>query len=180
MLPTHRLLHSLTPPQVQRVAAGLGEYFDVEATADAPSPKAIQAALDHMAALDLPTVALYGPLPSGLRVLRLNRRWAGSAFDASKSAAWNQLDVSVVHGAFERLLGITPEDAAGQRYVRYVQEPEQAVRAVQRGDAQLALLLRPTPATAVRDVALAGDKMPQKSTYFYPKLATGIVLNPLD
>ena len=54
-----------------------------------PSPKALAAALDHMAGFDGPALALYGPLPSGLRVLRLNRRWAGQTFDATKSAAWN-------------------------------------------------------------------------------------------
>ncbi|HEU0169336.1 MAG TPA: DUF1015 domain-containing protein [Chloroflexota bacterium] len=180
VLPTHRLLHSLTPAQLQRLSERLGDYFDVEAAAEAPSPRATQAALDHLAGIDAPAVALYGPLPSGLRVLKLNRRWAGRAFDESKSAAWNGLDVSVVHGAFERILGISPEDAAGERYVRYEQSPQAAIRAVQRGDAQLALLLRPTPAAAVREVAIAGDKMPQKSTYFYPKLGTGVVLNPLD
>jgi uncharacterized protein (DUF1015 family) len=180
VLPTHRLLHGLSPAQLQRLSERLGDYFEVAAAADAPSPKALAAALDHMAGFDGPALALYGPLPSGLRVLRLNRRWAGQTFDATKSAAWNGLDVSVVHGAFERILGITAEDAAAERYVRYEQDPGQAIRAVQRGDAQLALLLRPTPATAVRDVALAGDKMPQKSTYFYPKLGTGLVLNPLD
>jgi uncharacterized protein (DUF1015 family) len=43
----------------------------------------------------------------------------------------------------------------------------------------LALLLNPTPPAAIRDVALAGDRMPQKSTYFYPKLLTGLTINPL-
>ena len=45
--------------------------------------------------------------------------------------------------------------------------------------AQLAALLNPTPPAQVRDVALASDRMPQKSTYFYPKLITGLVINPL-
>ncbi|MBV8083439.1 MAG: DUF1015 domain-containing protein, partial [Chloroflexi bacterium] len=71
VLPTHRLLHSLSPTQVQPLSERLGDYFDVEAAAEAPSPRAIQAALDHMALIDAPALALYGPLPSGLRVLRL-------------------------------------------------------------------------------------------------------------
>jgi uncharacterized protein (DUF1015 family) len=64
-------------------------------------------------------------------------------------------------------------------YVSYTRDAAAAVAAVRDGSAQVALLLNPTPPASVRDVALAGDRMPQKSTYFYPKLITGLVINPL-
>jgi uncharacterized protein (DUF1015 family) len=115
-----------------------------------------------------------------LRLLTLRPEWQGKVFDDEHSAAWNALDVSIIHAVIGRLLQLSQEDVSGQRYFRYIQEPPDAVREVQRGEAQLALVLRSTPATAIRDVALARDKMPQKSTYFYPKLATGMVINPLD
>jgi uncharacterized protein (DUF1015 family) len=51
---------------------------------------------------------------------------------------------------------------------------------VARGDAAAAILVRPTPLTQLAAVATAGDVMPQKSTYFYPKLLTGMVFNPLE
>jgi hypothetical protein len=152
----------------------------VVAAADSPSPKAIAAALVQTEAAPAAAFVLYGPLPHGLRVLQLKPQWRGTSFDESRSAAWNGLDVSIIHAVIGRALNLSPEDVDGQRYFRYLQEPADAVRQVQRGEAQLALLLRSTPATAIRDVALAHDKMPQKSTYFYPKLATGMVINPLS
>jgi uncharacterized protein (DUF1015 family) len=180
VLPTHRLMYGLSDDQLRRLTDGLGQYFEVTAAADSPSPKAIDATLAQLEAATRPSFALYGPLPSGLRLLTLRPEWQGKVFDDEHSRAWNALDVSIIHAVIGRLLELSQEDVSGQRYFRYIQEPPDAVREVQRGEAQLALVLRSTPATAIRDVALARDKMPQKSTYFYPKLATGMVINPLD
>jgi uncharacterized protein (DUF1015 family) len=79
----------------------------------------------------------------------------------------------------DRALGVTaPAIQAGQ-HVTYTRDASAAAAAVRQGHAQLAVLLNPTPPAQVRDVARAGDRMPQKSTYFYPKLITGLVINPL-
>ncbi len=180
VLPTHRLMYDLSAAQLGQLGSGLGEYFEVIAAAESPSPRALQAATAQADAEVRPAFVMFGPPPNGLRVLALKREWQGKTFDPDHSPAWNQLDVSVIHGAIARALGLSAEDAARQRYFRYIQEPDLAIRAVQADEAQLVLILRSTPATAIRDVALAGDKMPQKSTYFYPKLATGVVIHPLD
>jgi uncharacterized protein (DUF1015 family) len=63
--------------------------------------------------------------------------------------------------------------------VRFTHEPEQAFQALERGEIQAALLLNGTRLRQVCDVAQADDRMPQKSTYLYPKLITGLVMNPL-
>ncbi|HEV8190664.1 MAG TPA: hypothetical protein VGP82_04160, partial [Ktedonobacterales bacterium] len=78
-------------------------------------------------------------------------------------------------------LGIGAEAVRSGDYVSYTRDAEEATSAVRggTGGAQLALLLNPTPPAAIRDVARAGDRMPQKSTYFYPKLIAGLVINPL-
>ena len=77
------------------------------------------------------------------------------------------LDVEVV----ERL---APED------VTYTPQVAEAVAAVDRGEAEGAFLLRPTPLDDVWAVAQRGDVMPQKSTYFFPKLTSGLLFHPLD
>jgi uncharacterized protein (DUF1015 family) len=64
--------------------------------------------------------------------------------------------------------------------VSYTINPVEAMEKVNSGEYSVAFLLRPTPTEQVQAVAAAGDKMPQKSTYFYPKLYTGLVLRPLD
>ncbi|MBN2705130.1 MAG: DUF1015 family protein, partial [Deltaproteobacteria bacterium] len=62
----------------------------------------------------------------------------------------------------------------------YTQDAGAALAAVARGDAQIAILLKSTLIEQVREVAREGEKMPQKSTFFYPKLASGLVINHLE
>jgi hypothetical protein len=181
VLPTHRVAHSLSPAQLGSLSSRLGEYFEVLAAADSPSPKAIDSALAEIQRSPRRAFVLYGPLPSGLRVIALKPEWLGQTFDTEHGEAWNRLDVSILHSVIGgKVLGLSAEDMASQRHFSYTRDPEEAVRAVQTGQGQIALLLNPTPPTAIRDVALARDRMPQKSTYFYPKLATGMVINPLN
>ena len=71
-------------------------------------------------------------------------------------------------------------DALAPQGVTYTAHREEAVAAVDRGEAQAAFLLRPTPIEAVFEVARRGEVMPQKSTYFFPKLTSGLLLYPLD
>jgi mutator protein MutT len=98
-----------------------------------------------------------------------------------KSEAYNQLDVSVLHTLIlEKELGIGAEKLAAGGHISYTINPCEAMEKVNSGEYSAAFLLRPTPTEQVQAVAAAGDKMPQKSTYFYPKLYTGLVLRPLD
>ncbi len=180
VLPTHRLVSGLSHAMLRKLAEQLGDYFEVAAAADEPSPRAIDAALRQLDTLSGPAYVLYGPAPGGLRVLSLKSDWQSATFDPSHSPAWNRLEVAVLHAVLARILGLRADDLASERYFSYTRDAAGGVRQVERDEAQLALLLRPTPATAIRDVALARDKMPQKSTYFYPKLATGVVINPLE
>jgi uncharacterized protein (DUF1015 family) len=115
-------------------------------------------------------------LPSGARAME-----NGAAADGeAHSAAWRALDVAVLHElVLARALDISPEKVAGGEHVSYTRDAASALAAVRDGTAQAALLIGPTPAGKMRDVARAGDRMPQKSTYFYPKLLTGLVVNPL-
>jgi uncharacterized protein (DUF1015 family) len=180
VLPTHRLLAGLSSAMLGQLAEQVAEYFEVVAAADEPGPKALEAAQRQLEGIDGPAYVLYGPKPSGLRVLVLKPQWRTTTFDSSHSAAWNQLDVAMLHSVLGQALDLEADDLASERYFSYTRDAAYAVQQVQRDEAQLALLLRATPPTAIRDVALARDKMPQKSTYFYPKLATGLVLNPLQ
>ena len=180
MLPIHRLVSGLSGAKLRQLTDQLGDYFEVVAAAEEPSPRAVEAALKQLDTIAGPAYALYGPKPNGLRVLALKQQWQSATFDSAHSQAWNRLDVAVLHAVLARILELGAEDLASERYFTYSRDAVGSVRQVERDEAQLALLLRPTPPTAIRDVALARDKMPQKSTYFYPKLATGVVINPLS
>lgn len=96
--------------------------------------------------------------------------------DASDALAG--LDVSVLHTLIlERLLGIDPENMKNQKNLVYTKQIDEAVNAVDNGEGNCAFILNPTRVEEIRLVSLAGEKMPQKSTYFYPKLTTGLVMN---
>ena len=94
------------------------------------------------------------------------------------SLAYRQLDVNILHILIlEQLLGIDKENMANQRNLTYTRSMEEALAAVDRGNANCAFLLNATKVSEIADVAGAGEKMPQKSTYFYPKLITGHIMN---
>ena len=78
----------------------------------------------------------------------------------------------------ERLFGVDRAATAGGGRIGYTQDPVEALELVDRGEASSAFLLDPTPVADVLRVAAAGEVMPPKSTYFYPKQLTGLVLNP--
>jgi len=93
-----------------------------------------------------------------------------------KSLAWKSLDVSILHKAvLERILSIDEEKLAAGTHVSYTPYRDKAVEAVEQGEGQLAILLNPTRVEEVMAVAGQGERMPQKSTDFYPKLLTGLV-----
>jgi uncharacterized protein (DUF1015 family) len=157
ILPTHRLVPGPLRLAPAALAARLEECFTVEAL-PAGRPRAA------------------GEIDCVLadRRLRLRARPAAAARVADLPAAIRGLDVSVLHGAIlGPLLGASAEALA------FTHDDAEALDAVGAGRAAAAFLLNPPSLAAVRTVCLAGELMPEKSTYFYPKLATGLVFQPV-
>jgi uncharacterized protein (DUF1015 family) len=97
------------------------------------------------------------------------------------SAPVRRLDLSLLHAAvLNDRLGITEADVAAGERLLYTRSEADARGRVARGEAAAAILVRPTRLDELTAVAAAGDVMPQKSTYFYPKLLTGMVFHPLE
>ncbi|HYB20197.1 MAG TPA: DUF1015 domain-containing protein [Thermodesulfobacteriota bacterium] len=97
------------------------------------------------------------------------------------SPSLRALDVNLLHIlVFQKRLKIGPRELAAGKNVHYFKEPEDAAGTVKSGEGQIAFFLNPTKVYQVRDVSLAGETMPSKSTFFYPKLLSGLVINPLD
>jgi uncharacterized protein (DUF1015 family) len=92
-----------------------------------------------------------------------------------------RLDLTQLHSlVLEQLLGITPEAIREQQNLRYVRDAGEAMEQVSRGEANVAFLTNPITLGQLREVAFAGEVMPQKSTDFYPKLLSGIAIYALD
>ncbi len=95
-----------------------------------------------------------------------------------RSAAWRRLDVSILHTLIlEKLLGIGSQQRADESNLVYLRDDEATKAAVDNGSAQLAFFMNSTRVEEVTDIATGGEKMPQKSTFFYPKVITGLVIN---
>ena len=180
ILPTHRMLSNFPTPDPAELEKQLGKYFTIErcgADTEQEVPKLLELLEkngDNSSFVFL-TEKIAEPL-----LLTLNQKAAAEVLDRLPSSL-AALDVSVLQQlVFNHILGISAADMEQQRYTRYTQDATTAINAVRAGEAQIAVLLKATKIDQVREVAHQGEKMPQKSTFFYPKLATGLVINPLD
>ncbi|GIV14649.1 MAG: phosphatase [Armatimonadota bacterium] len=94
-----------------------------------------------------------------------------------RSLTFRHLDVTLLQAlVLEPLFGITQHHLERAEGIRYTRDESEAIQWVSRGEAAVAFLLKPPTVQEVREVALAGEKMPPKSTYFYPKLLSGLVM----
>jgi len=92
-----------------------------------------------------------------------------------------RLDLTQLHAlVLERLLGLSAEKVREQTNIRYLRDAGEAVEQVRRGEADVAFLTNPVALEQLKEVAFAGDVMPQKSTDFYPKLLSGLTIYALD
>jgi uncharacterized protein (DUF1015 family) len=92
-----------------------------------------------------------------------------------------QLDLSHLHSiVLDRLLGLDAEKVREQTNLRYLRDAGEAVEQVRRGQADVSFLTNPVSMEQLREVAFAGDVMPQKSTDFFPKLLSGLAIYALD
>lgn len=186
ILPTHRVVHSLKVFDWTRFASEAKAMFDWKEL-DASSAlenggKMLQEALAD-AGLRRPSLAAYaGTGKLALLSLRADFNLAQALPGLSEQQ--RRLDVIILHRLLiERALGISLEDVKQEKNLRYVRALTDAVSEVDLGKAEICFLMNPTPIEAVRDVAFAGQVMPQKSTDFYPKLLSGLTIywlgNPL-
>ena len=176
VFPTHRMVRDLPDFDADRLLEACKAYFDV--TPRAPLSE-IGPNLDALYRQGKKAFAFYSG-GEGWSLLVLKDGSVMAELLPDRSDAYRGLDVSVLHSLIlERLLGIDKENMANQRNLAYTRSAEEAIASVQSGESRCAFLLNPTRVQEIRDVAAAGEKMPQKSTYFYPKLITGLVMNQL-
>ena len=198
VLPTHRLIRGLNGFSRDSLISAASRYFEVQTvrfarrrglvgrfrknTSEEDRDPAYMAEKALRAYYDKNQTAfvLYSGGDSfDLLILRDNKVMSGRMPGCSE--ALRNLDVSVLHTLLlEDVLGIDKANMADQTSLTYVKLAGEAIAAVRAGEAQGAFILNPTRVSEIRDVAAAGEKMPQKSTYFYPKLITGLVMNQLD
>jgi uncharacterized protein (DUF1015 family) len=172
VFPTHRLVKGLDPERREALAAALERDFEIA----------------EVAAQELAPPPGQGPLQLGyidsqtgrpVRLTLKDQAIADAAL-AGHSEAYRRLDTGVLEALLLKgALGFSDEDISHLRDFRYARDADEALELVRSGAYDAAFVMRATPVAQVRDVAAAGENMPPKSTYFFPKLLTGLLFNPL-
>ncbi len=176
VLPTHRLVRDLESFDKEKILNDCKEYFDVSEESDVSNA---ESKLKELYDEGKKAFAFYSG-DKGYNLLVLKDEKVIEKLLPNKSRAMQGLDVTVLHTlVLEKIFGIDAENMAKQINLTYTRLFDEAIESVDTGKAQCAFILNPTRVTEIRDVAAAGEKMPQKSTYFYPKLITGLVMNKL-
>ncbi|MCM1022977.1 MAG: DUF1015 domain-containing protein [Prevotella sp.] len=174
VFPTHRIVRGLAGFHIDTVLEECGHYFDI---AQAPDEGRMQAALNKAYDEGGKTFAMYAGAGK-CYVMTLKDENAVKRLLPGMSEAYCGLDVTVLHSlVLERIFGVDKENMANQKNLSYTRSREEALWAVDMDGADCSFILNPTKVSEIRDVAAASEKMPQKSTYFYPKLITGLVMN---
>jgi uncharacterized protein (DUF1015 family) len=173
VFPTHRLVRGLDRERLQALREALRRDFEI---AEAP--------LDQLAPppgggpLQLGYIDAHHQQP--LRLTLKDQAIADAALPGF-SEAYRHLDTGVLEALLLKgALGLSDDDISHFNGLFYARSTEEAVELVRSGEYDAAFLMRPTPVDQVRDVAAGGENMPPKSTFFYPKLLTGLLFNPLS
>jgi uncharacterized protein (DUF1015 family) len=174
ILPTHRVVHSLEGFDPAAFRAKAQAFFEVEDLPAADAPTCIEALKQQKG------TAFVAVTREGALLLRSKPEAVAAAL-ADLPERQRQLDLSHLHSIIlDRLLGLDAEKVREQTNIRYLRDAADAVEQARRGQADITFLTNPVSMEQLREVAFAGDVMPQKSTDFFPKLLSGLAIYALD
>jgi uncharacterized protein (DUF1015 family) len=177
ILPTHRVVHGLESFSPEILGDHAGSYFSVEEVD--PSIDATRAVKILREAGHAGT-ALLGVTANRAFLFDTPRALSSNLFQGL-SIRQQSLDVVQLHKCLlEGVLGISEEAIREQKNISYIRDASEALAKVRGGAANVAFLMNPVPMKQVRDIAFAGEVLPQKSTDFYPKLLSGLTIYALE
>lgn len=183
ILPTYRLVKGLDKLSDQELKDLLGQYFEISEFDwnDTSDPTAIENVQEKI---------LSGIHALGAFIPQLNKAFVfslksedilDSEITDERSKEWKCLDVAILHSLIiDKLEALSSEPFSLENNVSYIRNLEQGIEKTVKGEFQMIFLLKPVSLFQVREVVENGELMPQKSTDFFPKLKSGLVMNPLD
>lgn len=176
ILPTHRIVHGLPDFDHDRMLETARRFFEIRRIQPRTESRAATTLLEEAGEGGTAFVAL---TRQGSYLMRARKRPIQEALGAVP-ARQRELDVVQLHRVLlERVLGISEEAIRNQAHVKYERDAFEAISCVRQG-ANVAFLMNPARMEQVRDIAFAGEVLPQKSTDFYPKLLSGLAIYALD
>jgi uncharacterized protein (DUF1015 family) len=175
ILPTHRVVFGLAGFEAARLLEAARPYYEIEELAERDPV----AAMTRLSGIQGKT-AFVAVTAKGWFLLTAKAEAIAGALQ-SVPARQRQLDIVQLHSlVLEKLLGISQEAIRDQTHLGYLRDAAEAADQVGRGEANVAFLMNPVTMEQLREVAFAGEVMPQKSTDFYPKLLSGLAIYALD
>jgi uncharacterized protein (DUF1015 family) len=174
VFPTHRLVRGLDDQRWEALAQALRRDFEIaEVPVERIAPPIGEGPLLQLGYIDTRD-------QRALRLTLKDQSIADAAL-AGHSEAYRRLDTGVLETLLLKgALGLSDEDISHFNGLFYARDTAEALALVRSGEYDAAFVMRPTPVGQVREIAAAGENMPPKSTYFFPKLLTGLLFNPLS
>ena len=174
ILPTHRLIFDYEQKSSAEVIERLEEYFSVEKVADRAMLEAkMDQAEGQVGAMGIVT-------HEGVYFVKLEDEAIMDALAPDRVDAWRKLDVSILHNlVLEHVMEIDPEKIDNKENIEYLREPDMGYDRVSEEETAYLFILNPTRIEQVKACTKVGEKMPQKSTDFYPKVITGLAMLPV-
>jgi uncharacterized protein (DUF1015 family) len=185
ILPAHRVLFNLPDFHPRRFEDNLNLYFNIERIdfdkkTESKDQQTVLETMAHRADHS----HVFGMRVKGEHsyyLLTLRNEADLDALLPGKSAAYRRLDVSILHHlVIDRLLGIRMETHKLGLNIEYIKDADEADKRVHDGAAEIVFFMNPTKVNEVKEIAAVGERMPQKATYFYPKLLTGLVVHKIE
>jgi uncharacterized protein (DUF1015 family) len=174
VMPTHRLVSGVGEPTAAAIARALSEHFTLDTVGTGPA--AGRLAWQSVVASGRQDVLAFGTIADGVWTLaRLRSPEAMDRLVTDHSPAWKSLGVGILH----RLVLDECLNPLGSPTCRYVHLLDEVLEAVEQRSCELACLVQPATVEHIEQLASTFEKMPAKSTYFYPKLASGLVFHPI-
>jgi uncharacterized protein (DUF1015 family) len=180
ILPTHRLVRGYSHKPFLELEEALQTYFYVEQHPKTPEGRiSFLKALKTAAKKHRVIGASFKRDPRYL-ILRLKNKRIMQRLAKDLSAPLRELDVSTLHLlVLEHILGMTADEQVKGENIRYSQDEEFVLQALEKEDYQAAFILNATKTEEIQAIVASDEKMPQKSTYFYPKLLSGLIVNQI-
>ena len=173
ILPTHRMVEGISAESFRRNLDKISKFFDIIHLGSKDKMFA------RMRAEGRHTIGVY---MGGLRdylCLSLKRRDASGLIKSKNSAYWRNLDVVILHRlVFEKALGIRGEKA--EKAISFTRDPQEAFEWAASGDGRAAFFLNPPALDEIKNIVKRRERMPHKTTYFYPKPPSGMVINKIN
>ncbi|MDP3981187.1 MAG: DUF1015 domain-containing protein [Chlamydiota bacterium] len=182
VLPTHRLIRNISDLDMDQMLDKLRENFSIERHPLPENlPEQVVKEKLHESGKERPSFVMYYGAQEWLLLKYKQKSMSETKFSEKHTQLWRSLDVVILHQLIlEDVFGIDDDALRKQSNIVYCREVSESLEIIQKGGAQIAFLMNPILPETVCEIALSGERMPQKSTDFFPKFMSGLLIHDMN